>query len=343
MKALVFYGAGDIRYEDVETPKPKAGEVLVRVKAVSICGSDLAGYRGGNPMRVGPLIMGHEFSGEVAVLGEGVTNAKVGDKVGVYTNLFCGKCAACKAGLTNICDERFIIGTTMKAGSYNGAMAEFVLAPADKLLPLTGKRTFAQYALAEPLSTGLRAIRRAGDVTGKTTAVVGCGPIGLLTIMALKHFGARTIIASDVVDKRLEMAKVCGATHVLNAKEDMVEFTRKLTDDAGVDILFDAVGIQSTVNLSLDVVRLGGEIIWIGLAQPKFEFEYKHAAVRELTFKGVYLYITEMEEGIQLIESGDIPVEKIITAEYHMSKGPQIFEDLVSGNAKDIKVILVND
>lgn len=343
MKALVFYGAGDIRYEEVETPTPAAGEVLVKVKAVSICGSDLAGYRGGNPMRVGPLIMGHEFAGEVAELGDGVTNAKVGDKVGVYTNLFCGECAACKAGLTNICDDRFIIGTTMKAGSYNGAMAEYVLAPANKLLPLTGKRTFAQYALAEPLSTGLRAIRRAGDVAGKTVAVVGCGPIGLLTIMALKHFGAKVIIATDMVEKRLEMAKECGATHVFNSQGDFVAFTQELTNDTGVDILFDAVGIQSTVNQGLDAVRLGGEVIWVGLAQTKFEFEYKHAAVRELTFKGVYLYITEMEEGIDLIEAGAIPVEKIITAEYHMSEGPRIFEDLVSGNAKDIKVILTND
>lgn len=343
MKALVYYGAGDIRYEEVETPKPKANEVLVKVKAVSICGSDLAGYRGGNPMRVGPLIMGHEFAGEVAKLGEGVENVEIGDKVGVYTNLFCGECPACKAGLTNICENRFIIGTTMPAGSYNGAMAEYVLAPANKLLPLTGKRTFAQYALAEPLSTGLRAIRRAGDVNGKAVAVIGCGPIGLLTIMALKHFGAKTIIASDVLDMRLEMAKECGASHVLNARKDLVAFTNKITDGTGVDILFDAVGIQSTVNQGLDVVRLGGQVIWVGLAQPKIEFEYKHAAVKELTFKGVYLYITEMEEGIELIEAGAIPVEKIITAEYHMSEGPRVFEDLVSGNAKDIKVILRND
>jgi threonine dehydrogenase-like Zn-dependent dehydrogenase len=116
MKAIVFHGKEDVRYEDVETPSPKNGEVLVRVKAVSICGSDLAGYRGGNTMRVPPLIMGHEFSGEVAALGEGVTTAKVGDKVGVYTNLFCGYCPACKVGLTNVCENRRIIGTTMPGG-----------------------------------------------------------------------------------------------------------------------------------------------------------------------------------------------------------------------------------
>ena len=207
MKALVFHGTEDIRYEEVETPSPKKGEVLVKVKAVSICGSDLAGYRGGNTMRVPPLIMGHEFAGEVAALGEGVTDAKIGDKVGVYTNMYCGYCPACKAGLPNVCENRRIIGTTMPGGPYDGAMAEYLIAPVAKLLPLSGKRTFSEYALAEPLSTGLRAVRLAGDVKGKTTAVIGCGPIGLLTIMALKHFGAKTIAAMDVLDKRIGHGK----------------------------------------------------------------------------------------------------------------------------------------
>src|SRR5512146_415946 len=171
MRALVFHGAGDLRYEDVETPTPKEDEFLLKIKAVSICGSDLAGYRGINPMRVAPLIMGHEFAGEVAELGKNVTNVKVGDKVGVITNLFCGVCAACKAGLTNICENRLIIGTTMKAGSYNGAMADYLVAPAAKLFPLSGKHSFSEYALLEPLSTALRGAKLAGDLHGKTVVV----------------------------------------------------------------------------------------------------------------------------------------------------------------------------
>ena len=343
MKALVFHGTKDIRYEDVETPTPKKGEVLVKVEAVSICGSDLAGYKGGNTMRVPPLIMGHEFSGVVAGLGEGVTTAKVGDKVGVYTNLFCGYCPACKVGLTNVCENRRIIGTTMPGGPYDGAMAEYLVAPVGKLLPLSGKRSFSEYALAEPLSTGLRAARLAGDVKGKTVAVIGCGPIGLLTIMVLKHAGAKTIAAMDVVDKRLEMAKQCGATQTINSKDDVPAFTHKLTDGAGLDIVFDCVGSQVTINLDADIVRLGGKVIWVGLAQPKIEFEFKHAAVKELTFQSVYLYITEMEEGLDLIESGDIDVKQIITSEYPMREGPRMFAELASGNSDEIKVILKND
>lgn len=343
MKALVYHGKEDIRYEDVETPQPKKGEVLIKVKAVSICGSDLAGFRGINPMRVPPLIMGHEFAGEVAQLGEGVTNARVGDKVGVITNLFCGTCAACKAGLTNICDNRLIIGTTMKAGSYNGAMADFVVAPAAKLFQLSGKKSYSEYALLEPLSTSLRATKLAGDLHGKTVTVIGCGPIGLLAIMCIKLFGARSIVAVDVLDARLEMAKNCGATHTLNSKEDLNAYTRKLTDEAGVDVVFDAVGSASTVNLGVDIVRLGGKVVWIGLVQPQIEFEYKHAVVKEIVFQGVYLYVTEMEEGLKLLEEGKLDLGKIITSEYQMSEGPHIFKELISGNARDIKVILKND
>jgi 2-desacetyl-2-hydroxyethyl bacteriochlorophyllide A dehydrogenase len=343
MKALVFHGKEDIRYEDVPTPQPKKGEVLLKVKAVSICGSDLSGYRGINPMRVPPLIMGHEFAGEVAQLGEGVTNVKVGEKVGVITNLFCGTCAACKAGLTNICDNRLIIGTTMRAGSYNGAMADYVVAPAAKLFKLSGKKSFSEYALLEPLSTALRATKFAGDLKGKTATVIGCGPIGLLTIMCIQSFGAAKIVAVDVLDARLDMAKKCGATHTLNSKEDLKAYTRKLTDDAGVDFVFDAVGSASTVNLGVDIVRLGGKVVWIGLVQPQIEFEYKHAVVKEITFQGVYLYVTEMEEGLKLLEAGKLDIGKIITSEYPMSEGPRMFKELTSGNARDVKVILKNE
>lgn len=343
MKALVFHGKEDIRYEEVTTPSPQSGEVLIRVKAVSICGSDLAGFRGGNTMRVPPLIMGHEFAGEVATLGPGVTGVEIGEKVNVYTNMFCGYCPACKAGLTNVCENRRIIGTTMPGGSYNGAMAEFLVAPVNKLLPLSGRRSFAEYALAEPLSTGLRAIRLAGNVQGKAVAVIGCGPIGLLTIMSLKHFGPRKIVAMDVVGQRLEMARQCGATDTLNTQGEVQGFVKELTDGTGLDVVFDCVGAGATVNLGADIVRLGGKVIWVGLSQPKFEFEFKHAAVKELTFQSVYLYITEMEEGLALIESGDIDVRKIITAEYPMREGTRVFQELASGNTDDIKVILKND
>jgi hypothetical protein len=202
MKALVYHGPRDLRYEEVDTPKPGKGEVLVKVRAVSICGSDLSGYKGGSAMRVPPLVMGHEFSGEIAQLGEGVTGLTPGDRVGVVTNLYCGKCQDCRDGLQNVCDHRYIIGTTMKAGSYNGAMADYVVAPAEKIMPLPGHVSFNECALVEPLSISLRATKHIGKLEGKTVAVFGTGPIGLMGVMCLKAFGAKQIIAVDLLEKR---------------------------------------------------------------------------------------------------------------------------------------------
>lgn len=342
MKALVFHGAQDIRYEEVPKPEPGEGQVLVRVQAVSICGSDIAGYRGGNPMRVPPLIMGHEFSGEIAELGEGVTQHSVGDRVGVITNLFCGTCANCRAGLSNVCENRLIIGTTMKAGSYNGAMAEYVLAPAEKIMRLPDHVTFNEAALAEPLSISLRATKHAGDLTGKTVGVFGAGPIGQLGIACMKAAGAERIIAIDLVDKRLEIAKGMGATHTINAGEDVLAYTGKLTDGVGLDCIFDAAGVEPTINTGIEAVRNGGTILLVGMASPQIKIELKHAICKEVKFLSSYMYTTEMKEGLDMIAAGDIDVKKIITAEYPMSEGPQIFADLFSGQSKDVKVILKN-
>ena len=343
MKALVYCGPRDIRYMDVDTPQPKAGEVLFKVKAVSICGSDTSGYKGGNAMRVAPLIMGHEFSGEIAKLGDEVQGLNVGDRVGVVTNLYCGDCPDCKAGLSNVCDNRKIIGTTMMAGPYDGAMAEYVVAPAEKIMLLPNNVSFNECALAEPLSISLRATKHAGDLKGKTVAVYGAGPIGLLAVQCIKYFGAERIIAIDLVDDRLEMAKKCGATDVINSNDDIKAITREMTDNVGVDVVFDAAGVPQTVNGGIDIVRNGGKIIWIGLAVPKFEIDYKHAVCKEIMFQCSYMYTTEMVEGLEMIKTGRMNVDQIITGVYPMSEGPRIFEEIASGKTKDIKVILYND
>lgn len=343
MKALVYYGPRDLRYVDAETPEPGRDQVLVRVKSVSICGSDLSGYKGGSAMRVPPLIMGHEFSGEIARLGPGVANAKVGDRVGIVTNLYCGKCQDCRDGLSNICDNRYIIGTTMKAGSYNGAMADYVVAPAQKIMPLPDGVSFDECALVEPLSISLRATKHAGEVKGKTVAVFGAGPIGLMGILCMKAFGAERIVAIDIVDNRLKMALQCGATDAVNSRDDVLGLTRGMTSGVGVDVVFDAAGIPETVNAGIEIARNGGKLIMVGMASPKFEIEYKHAICKELKMLGSYMYTTEMREGLDMISSGKINVRQIITSRHPMSEGPRLFEELTSGKTSDIKVILTND
>ena len=314
MKGLVYYGPRDLRYVEVETPRPKKGEVLVKVRAVSICGSDLSGYKGGSAMRKPPLIMGHEFSGQVAELGEGVSGLEVGARVGVVTNLYCGTCQDCRDGLDNVCDNRFIIGTTMKAGSYNGAMADYVVAPAEKIMSLPDQVSFAECALVEPLSISLRAAKHAGDLAGRTAAVFGAGPIGLMGVMCLKAFGAERIVAIDLLENRLRMAVQCGATDTIDSKDDVLAITRKMTGGVGIDVVFDAAGVAATVNAGIEIARNGGRLLMVGMASPTFEIEYKHAVCKELKLLGSYMYTSEMREGLQMIADGRMNVRQIITS-----------------------------
>jgi len=345
MKALVFVAPRDMQYLEVETPEPKAGEVRIHVKAVSICGSDSGGYKGGSAMRTPGLIMGHEFSGVIDKLGEGVSGLSVGQRVGAVTNLFCGNCSDCNDGRENVCVNRAIIGTTMpKYGTYQGAMADYVIAPAKKIMPLPDHVTFNEAALAEPLSISLRATKHVNEVSGKTIAVFGSGPIGLLTMQCLRARDAARIIAIDVVDSRLDMAKKCGATHIINSKtEDLYKKINELTNDGGVDIVFDAVGAPQTINGGIEIVRCGGTVVWIGLAVPVFEIDYKHAVCKEIKFQCTYMYTTEMEEGIELIASGKMDVGSLITGVYPMSEGATHFELIAQGKSEDIKIILTND
>jgi len=345
MKALKFIAPREMQYVNVPTPEPQEGEVRIRVKAVAICGSDSGGYKGGSAMRTPGLTFGHEFSGAIDCLGPGVEGFTVGQRVGVITNIFCGECRDCRDGLQNVCVNRAIIGTTMpKYGPYDGAMADYVIAPARKLIPLPDHVSYIDAALAEPLSIALRATKHVKDIEGKTVVVYGAGPIGLLTVQCLKARGAGRIIAIARQDFRLDVAKNCGATHVINSgKEDVDEVISSLTDGGGADVVFDAVGSQQTLNDCVEIVRCGGIVVWLGLANPVFEFDYKHAVCKEITFISSYMYTTEMEEGLELIASGKMNAGQIVTGIYPMSEGPKHFELIAKKESKDIKIILTND
>jgi len=345
MKALVFEGPYSMSYKDVPTPEPGPGEVRIHVKAVSICGSDTGGYKGGSAMRTPGLIMGHEFSGVIEKLGEGVSGLSVGQRVGVITNLFCENCRDCREGRDNVCVNRAIIGTTMPVyGQYNGAMADYVIAPAKKIIALPDHVSFNEAALAEPLSIGLRSTNHVKKIEGQTVFVFGAGPIGLLTIQCIRAKGAARIVAVDIVDNRLEVAKECGATDVINSKkEDVLKIAGEMTGGEGFDVVFDCVGSKETVNGCNKIVRCGGTVVWIGLVEPAFEFDYKYAVCKEITFICAYMYTTELQEGLDLIASGKLDVSRIVTGVYPMSEGAKHFDLLAKGESSDIKIILTND
>lgn len=341
MKVLVYSGPLDIRIKEVEKPKPGPGEVCVKVKAVSICGSDLSGYRGKNAMRVAPLVMGHEFAGEIVELGENVHDVPIGMRVTVNPNVYCGKCPNCLAGRMNVCEFRRIVGTTMTRGSYDGAMAEYVCVPQMTIIPLPDNVSYEEGAVVEPLAVSLHGAKKAGNVKGQVVAVIGAGPIGLLAVQCLKALGAKTVIATDIVDDRLAMARKCGADYVFNTRnDDLKQKVTEITNGAGAAAVFDAVGIHDSLNQAIDVVANGGNVIGVGMGAPVTEFEFKKLITHEINLLGSYTYTTEMQEAVELLREGKLKVKEMITTVAPLEKGPEVFADLVSGNSHDIKVIL---
>lgn len=346
MKAYCYVEPFKIVEQERPMPEPGKGEVRIRVKAVSICGSDTGGFKGTSAMRVAPLVMGHEFSGVVDKYGEGVENPEVpvGGRVVVYPNIQCGSCPDCQAGLPNLCEERFIPGTTMPAGSYDGAMADYVVVPAEKLIPISDKISFEEGSMFEPASVALRGVKMLSDVKDKVVTVFGAGPIGLLAVECLKYLGAKDVISIDLNPQRLEKALECGASYAINsAEEDPVKKVMEITGGKGADAGADCVGIAVSLNTSMKMVRNGGEIAMIGMASEHMDgFEYKYAVAHEMKLKGSYCYVDELYEIPKMIEEGKLDLNKLITSVVPMNRVQEMFEDLISGHSKEVKVILEN-
>lgn len=347
MKAYCYVEPFKIEEQERPMPEPGKNEVRIKVKAVSICGSDTGGFKGTSAMRVAPLVMGHEFSGVVDKYGEGVDapEVPVGARVVVYPNIQCNSCPDCEAGLPNLCEERFIPGTTMPAGGYDGAMADYVVVPADKLIPISDKISFEEGSMFEPTSVALRGVKMLSEVKDKTVTVFGAGPIGLLALECLKYLGAKDVICIDLNDQRLEKALECGASYVINSKnEDPIQRVMEITKGKGADAGADCVGIAVSLNTSMKMVKNGGEIAMIGMAAEHMDgFEYKYAVAHEMKLKGSYCYVDELYEIPQMIEEGKIDLNKLITSVIPMNQVQEKFEDLVSGQSKEVKVILVNE
>lgn len=347
MKAYCYVEPFKIEEQERPIPEPGKNEVRIKVKAVSICGSDTGGFKGTSAMRVAPLVMGHEFSGVVDKYGEGVDNPEVpvGGRIVVYPNIPCGECPDCKAGLPNLCENRFIPGTTMPAGGYDGAMAEYVVVPADKLIPISEKISFEEGSMFEPASVALRGVKMLSDVKDKVVTVFGAGPIGLLALECLKYLGAKDVICIDLNEQRLEKALECGASYVINSKkEDPVQKVMEITEGKGADAGADCVGIAISLNTSMKMVKNGGEIAMIGMASEHMDgFEYKYAVAHEMKLKGSYCYVDELYEIPKMIEEGKLDMKKLITSVVPMNQVQERFEDLVSGHSKEVKVVLVNE
>jgi L-iditol 2-dehydrogenase len=341
MKALVLTEYRKLELQDLPQPNPGPDEVLIRVEACGICGSDVHGYDGSTGRRIPPLVMGHEAAGTVADVGRNVTGVRAGQRVTFDSTVSCGNCFYCHRGQVNLCDNRQVLGVS--CGDYRraGAFAEFVTVPARILYPLPDTLSFEKAAMIEAISVGVHAVALTPIALNDTVTVIGVGMIGQLTLQAAKLAGARRIIAVDVDDARLATAQALGATDVVNAKKnDPVAAIRELTRNRGADVAFECVGTTATVSSAIESTRKGGCVTLVGNIAPKIELPLQSVVTRQIRLQGSCASAGEIPACIDLLDSGLIRVEPMLSAFAPLEEGASWFERLYHHEANLMKVVL---
>jgi L-iditol 2-dehydrogenase len=332
MQALLLTEYGKLDLVERDTPTIGLTDVLVRVAACGICGSDIHGYDGTSGRRVPPIIMGHEAAGAVAEVGAAVDRAKVGDRVTFDSTLYCGQCEFCRRGQINLCPNRRVLGVSCADYRQHGAFAEFVAVPQHILYSLPPTLSFEHAAMIEPVSIALHAVARLNIVNGERAAVVGSGMIGLLTIQALRIAGCSDIIAIDLDDSRLELAMKLGATLTLNPT--------RAQPTGEFDIAIEAVGNAPAFATALACVRRGGRVGLIGNLAAEVSFPLQSVVTRELTLVASCASAGEYPRAIELIASGQINVVPLISAVAPLAEGQHWFSRLHAAKSGLMKVIL---
>ncbi len=341
MKALVHTAPMQFVFKDVPDPRIADEEVLVRVKAVGICGSDVHGYTGKTGRRIPPIIMGHEAAGVVEAIGRRVTEVAVGDRITFDSTIYCNECPACRQGRVNLCQNRKVLGVSTPTFRAEGAMAEYVVVPRWIIYRLPDAVSFEEAALIEPAGVGMHAARITPIEINDVVAVVGAGQIGLFAMQGVRIKGAGTLVALDVREERLAFARSLGADIVINtAKTDAAaELTRQL-GRPDVDAVLEAVGIQATVDLALGLVKMGGHVTLIGNVTPKIEMHLQNVVARELTIRGSCAIAGEYAACLNLMAQGRLQARPLISRVAPLAEGQKWFDALHHGESGLMKVVL---
>jgi L-iditol 2-dehydrogenase len=345
MRALLLSDYKSLSVVDMPTPEIGDDEVLVRVRACGICGSDIHGYDGSTGRRIPPLVMGHEAAGLIERVGSAVERFTAGDRVAFDSTLSCGACRFCRQGQTNLCDSRMVL--CVSCGDYrrHGAFAEYVAVPARILHKIPDHLPFERAALIEALSIAVHAVRRWHESHAPrpddTAVVVGAGMIGILLIQVLKARGTRDIIAVDLDPSKLALAQRLGATATLNARETGVPAAvRDLTGGRGADASFEVVGHGEAVVSAIRCLRKGGTAVLVGNLAPQVEVPLQEVVTREIAVLGSCGSSGEIPECIDLLVRGVVDVEPIISLTASLDEGPELFARLYGGDRSLMKVII---
>lgn len=343
MYAAVIHAAKDLRLDERPAPTPGAGEVLVRFGAGGICGSDLSYWGKG---RVGdfalrePLVLGHEVSGEIEALGEGVSGLAVGTRVAVNPSRPCLHCDFCRAGRSNLCRNMRFFGSAAMFPHVQGGFAERFVCRADQAVPVPQDMPFAMAALAEPLSVALHGLRRAGDLLGKRVLVTGAGPIGMLIAIAVRRAGASFVAVTDLVDEPLALARAAGADETVNVGTEPERLAAFEADKGFFDVGFEATGAPPALASIVRAVRPGGRIVQLGMMPPgEVGVLVNMLMAQEIDLVGAFRFAEEFATAVDWLANGRIDVAPVMSAQMPMGRLDEAFQ-LAADRRRAIKVHL---
>jgi len=341
VKALVLKAYGQLEIQDVPPPGIGPRDVLVRVMACGICGSDVHGMDGSTGRRIPPIVMGHEAAGRVESVGAQVTSFQAGDRVTCDSTIYNPESFFSRRGLVNLCDDRRVLGVSCEDYRQNGAFAELVAVPSHILYSLPPGMTFEQAAMVEPVSIAVHARSLTPLASGDTALVFGTGLIGLMMVQVLRAAAVARIVAVDVDPGRLALAAELGAHHVINsATADVPAAVRALTEGRGADVAFEAVGLEATVRGAVLAVRKGGTVTLIGNLAKEVSLPLQAVVTRQIRLQGSCASSGEYPECLELIASGKVDVDRFISAIAPLEEGPRWFDRLHRREPGLLKVLL---
>jgi threonine dehydrogenase-like Zn-dependent dehydrogenase len=335
MKALYYPAWRKLEVRDVPMPSPVDGEVLVRVSNCGVCGSELETFRDANKRRTPPLIMGHEFCGQVEEVRGAHANGLNGRRVIAHALVHCGECSACLRGDTNLCVRRQVFGMHRP-----GAFAEYVAVPERVLIPWPEGLPATTAVFAEPLANGINAMRQGPIARRSRVVVIGAGPIGLMCLFAAKRVHQSSVVISDRIPERLDTARMLGADLTVNAlQQNLASETRKYWGGEQAEFVIDAVGSAQTKLLSIDLVEPGGMVVWVGLHEDLIQLNSFALTVGQKCVSGSYSgSVNDLRHAVQLLAAGDF--ETSWATRYPLEQGAVGFRDMLQGKGNKIKAIL---
>lgn len=337
MLQQVMTAPGKILFREIEKPQPAADEVVVKIMKIGVCGSDIHVYHGKHPFTSYPVTQGHEVSGKIEALGSAVTQFRIGQKVTIEPQVYCGKCYPCTHGKYNLCEELKVMGF-----QTTGTASEYFAVKASKVTPLPEGMTYNEGAMIEPLAVTVHAAKRAGDIKGKKIAVLGAGPIGILLAQSVKALGAKEVLITDISSFRLQLAKTCGADHAVNTREE--EFGEALVRCFGADkadVIYDCAGNDITINQAIRCARKGSTIILVAVFADMAKADMAVLNDHELDLNSSMMYRHEdYVEAIRLVNEGKIRLKPLMSKHFAFTDYTEAYQFIDANRETTMKVLI---